>query len=212
MNRIMEPAKVQEVLARLGERYPEARCALDHKNVFELLVSTMLSAQTTDKMVNIVTPALYAAYPDAAAFSKAEPADIEPYIQKIGIYRNKAKNICAMSRILMEEYGGEVPGDHAKLTKLPGVGRKTANVVLADGFGVQRIAVDTHVQRVSNRIGLVHEDNVTDTEEALMRAVPEDRWTNTHHLLIFHGRNCCAARKPNCADCPIEGLCEKNGL
>ena len=208
----MTEERVVEILDRLENCYPQAKCALDHVDVFQLIVAVVLSAQTTDKGVNQVTPALFEAYPDAPSLAAAEPDQVEPYIRRIGLYKNKAKNIVALARKLCEDFGGEVPGNYDDLVSLPGVGRKTANVVLADGFGQQRIAVDTHVFRVANRIGLVHEKDVLKTELSLMEVLPDDRWTRTHHCIIFHGRNCCAARKPDCEHCCIDDLCEKNNL
>lgn len=204
----MNRETVDEILRRLEAAYPDARCALDHKNVYELLVSTVLSAQTTDKSVNKVTPALFSAYPDPEHMAQADPDDIAAYIRTIGMYRQKSKHIVALSKMLVEEFGGNVPQDMTLLQKLPGVGRKTANVVLADGFGEPHIAVDTHVFRVSNRIGLAHGSDVRETEEQLMEAIPKERWTDAHHMLIFHGRNCCSARKPKCQECPVKDLCE----
>ena len=198
------------MLDLLEEEYPEVECALHHRNVFELIVAVALSAQTTDKSVNQVTPELFERYPDAEALSKADPADVEKFIRRIGMYKTKSKNIVAMAGRIVSDFGGQVPEDYESLVSLPGVGRKTANVVLSVGFGHQRIAVDTHVFRVSNRIGLVHENDVLKTELALMETVPEDRWSKTHHSLIFHGRNCCTARKPDCENCVIRELCEKN--
>ena len=206
----MDKEKVKKVLDLLEEEYPEAECALHHRNVFELIVAVALSAQTTDKSVNQVTPELFERYPDAEALSKADPADVEKFIRRIGMYKTKSKNIVAMAERIVSDFGGQVPEDYESLVSLPGVGRKTANVVLSVGFGHQRIAVDTHVFRVSNRIGLVHESDVLKTELALMETVPEDRWSKTHHSLIFHGRNCCTARKPDCENCVIRELCEKN--
>ena len=203
----MDSETIKKVLDTLEETYPDAKCALEHVNTFELLVATMLSAQTTDQRVNMVSPELFSAYPDAESMAQADPEDVGRIIKSIGIYRNKAKNIVAMSKVLMDEYDGKVPGIQEELVKLPGVGRKTANVVLADGFGVQRIAVDTHVFRVANRIGLADSDNVLGTEEQLMASIPEERWTRTHHAVIFHGRRCCHARKPNCGECPISAYC-----
>ncbi|MGI6210962.1 MAG: endonuclease III [Anaerovoracaceae bacterium] len=204
----MNRETVDEILRRLEAAYPDARCALDHKNVYELLVSTVLSAQTTDKSVNKVTPALFSAYPDPEHMAQADPDDVAAYIRTIGMYRQKSKHIVALSKMLVEEFGGKVPQDMTLLQKLPGVGRKTANVVLADGFGEPHIAVDTHVFRVSNRIGLAHGSDVRETEEQLMEAIPKERWTDAHHMLIFHGRNCCSARKPKCQECPVKDLCE----
>lgn len=197
------------VLDALKKEYPDAGCALVHMNVFELLVATVLSAQTTDVSVNQVTPDLFRDYPDAKALGKASPEDIEKYIKRIGMYHQKAKNIVNLSKELDDKYEGEVPQDRAKLEALPGVGRKTANVVLSVGFGEQHIAVDTHVFRVSNRIGLVHEKDVSHTEKSLMKKLPADRLTEAHHSLIFHGRNCCHARNPECDRCCIADLCQK---
>ena len=198
------------VLDELRKEYPDAGCALNHVNVFELLVATVLSAQTTDVSVNQVTPDLFRDYPDAKALGSADPVEIEKYIKRIGMYHQKAKNIVGLSKTLCEYFDGEVPQDRAKLESLPGVGRKTANVVLSVGFGEQHIAVDTHVFRVSNRIGLVHEEDPLHTEMALMKKLPGDRLTEAHHSLIFHGRNCCHARKPECERCCIAELCQKN--
>lgn len=199
---------VIKVLDILEETYPDAECALNHKNVYELIVAVALSAQTTDKSVNQVSPALFERYPDAEALAAAEPSEIEEYIKRIGMYRTKAKNIVAMAQKICCDFGGKVPNDYDSLISLPGVGRKTANVVLAVGFGQQRIAVDTHVFRVANRIGLADEKDVLKTELSLMERVPEERWSRTHHSLIFHGRQCCDARKPKCDSCPVNIYCE----
>ena len=199
---------IKEILDRLEQQYPEAECALHHQNVFQLIVAVALSAQTTDKSVNQVTPALFAAYPDAEALAAAEPAEVEEYIKRIGMYRTKAKNIVGLAKSLVADHGGQVPEDYDALVALPGVGRKTANVVLSVGFGHQRIAVDTHVFRVANRIGLVEAKDVLKTELGLMERIPEERWSATHHSLIFHGRQCCDARKPQCQDCVIAEFCE----
>ena len=200
------------MLDLLKKAYPDAGCALEHVNVFELLVCVVLSAQTTDKSVNRISPALFSRYPDAASLAEADPAEVEDIIHTIGMYRTKAKNIIALAGILTDKYGGKVPQDFDALTALPGVGRKTANVVLSVGFGEQHIAVDTHVFRVSNRIGLVEEKDVLATEEALMKKLPKDRWTEAHHSLIFHGRNRCIARKPDCEGCELKDICLKKGL
>ena len=205
---MLEKDKIKEVLDRLEETYPDAECALHHQNVFQLIVAVALSAQTTDKSVNVVTPALFEKYPDADALAAADVEEVSEYIKRIGMYKTKAKNIVGMAQKLVSDYGGQVPEDYDALVSLPGVGRKTANVVLSVGFGHQRIAVDTHVFRVANRIGLVHEKDVLKTELSLMERIPEERWSRTHHSLIFHGRQCCDARKPKCDDCPINTLCE----
>ena len=183
----MQKNDIIRTLDILAETYPDAKCALDHVNVFQLLVAVVLSAQTTDKSVNKVTPELFERYPDAASLAEADRSSVEEIIRTIGMYRTKSANIIKLSKELTERFNGEVPGNYEDLISLPGVGRKTANVVLSVGFGVQRIAVDTHVFRVSNRIGLVSEDDVLKTELALMENIPEDRWSETHHSLIFHG-------------------------
>ena len=203
---------ISKILDLLDAAYPDAKCALDHENIYQLIVAVCLSAQTTDKSVNQINPVLFAAYPSPEALAAARQEDVENIIKRIGMYKNKSKNIIAMAKKLCEEFGGEVPDDYDSLVSLPGVGRKTANVVLSVGFGHQRIAVDTHVQRVSNRIGLVNEKDVLKTELALMERIPEERWSRTHHSLIFHGRNCCTARNPKCGECPIAEYCECNGV
>lgn len=203
----MDPKEIKSILDILEQTYPEADCALEHSNLFELIVCVVLSAQTTDKSVNKVTPALFAAYPDAASLAQADPEDVAQYIKSIGMYRTKSKNIVNLAKALTDKYNGSVPDDYDSLIALPGVGRKTANVVLSVGFGHQRLAVDTHVFRVANRIGFVQEKDVLKTELALMNTIPENRWTKTHHSLIFHGRNCCDARKPKCSECPIKQYC-----
>lgn len=199
---------INKILNILEEAYPEAECALDHVNVFQLLVAVALSAQTTDKSVNQVTPALFAKYPTPYELAEAEPDDVAEYIKRIGMYKTKSKNIVGLAKALVNDFGGEVPDDYDALVSLPGVGRKTANVVLSVGFGHQRIAVDTHVFRVANRIGLTAEKDVLKTELSLMERIPEERWSRTHHSLIFHGRQCCDARKPKCDDCPIAVYCD----
>ncbi|MGN0658104.1 MAG: endonuclease III [Emergencia sp.] len=206
----MKRETIDRILDILEETYPDAECALHHQNVFQLIVAVALSAQTTDKSVNQVTPALFEAYPDAFALGNADPEEVSSYIRRIGMYKTKSKNIVGMAKVLAEKYDGQVPEDYDRLVELPGVGRKTANVVLSVGFGQQRIAVDTHVFRVANRIGFVSEKDVLKTELALMETIPESRWSRTHHSLIFHGRNCCAARKPDCENCTIAQLCEKH--
>jgi len=204
----MKKETVIKILDILEETYPEAECALDHENVFQLIVAVALSAQTTDVSVNKVTPQLFAAYPTPQTLAQADVEEVAEYIRKIGMYKTKSKNIVNMAKILVEKFNGQVPEDYDALVSLPGVGRKTANVVLSVGFGHQRIAVDTHVFRVANKIGFVHEKDVLKTELALMEVIPKDRWTKTHHSLIFHGRNCCVARKPKCGQCPIKTYCE----
>ena len=199
---------INKILDILEETYPEAECALVHKNVYQLIIAVALSAQTTDKSVNQVTPALFEAYPAPDALAAAAPEEVAEYIKRLGMYKTKSKNIVGLAKVLVEKYNGQVPDDYDSLVSLPGVGRKTANVVLSVGFGHQRIAVDTHVFRVSNRIGLTCEKDVLKTELSLMERIPEERWSRTHHSLIFHGRNCCDARKPKCDICPIASYCE----
>ena len=209
---LLDKKETEELVQRMMEAYPDARCALDHGDRFQLLVAVVLSAQTTDVSVNKVTPALFAKAPDAFAMAAMPEEEISEIIRTIGMYRTKAHNVKALSAALVEKYDGEVPGDYDRLVELPGVGRKTANVVLAEAFGQQRIAVDTHVFRLANRIGLVCEKDVVKTEEGLMKVLPEDHWTAMHHALIWHGRRVCTARKPDCENCCIEGICRRNGL
>ena len=196
------------ILAELARLYPDAKPALHFANPFQLLVAVILSAQCTDVKVNMVTPALFAAYPDAAALAKAEPEEIEPYIKTCGLFHNKAKNLVLMARELVARFGGEVPADHDALESLPGVGRKTANVVMSCAFGEDAIAVDTHVFRVTNRLGLADAPDVLKTEHQLMQAVPKDQWSRAHHWLIYHGRRVCAARKPACETCTLRAWCD----
>ena len=205
---MVKTENIKIILDLLEDTYPDAECALDHRSVFELIVAVALSAQTTDKSVNLVTPYLFEAYPNAEALAKAKPEEVEEYIRRIGMYKTKAKNIVGMAKELCDKHDGKVPEDYDALVALPGVGRKTANVVLSVGFGHQRIAVDTHVFRVANRIGLTAEKDVLKTELKLMERIPEDRWSRTHHSLIFHGRQCCDARKPKCPECPINKYCD----
>ncbi len=209
---LLNKKETDELVRLLMEEYPDARCALDHGDPFQLLVAVVLSAQTTDVSVNKVTPRLFAEAPDAFAMAALPEERVSEIIRSIGMYRTKARNLRLLSQTLAEKYGGEVPGDYDALVSLPGVGRKTANVVLAEAFGQQRIAVDTHVFRLANRIGLAAEKDVLKTEEALMKALPEDCWTAMHHALIWHGRRVCSARNPACGDCCLAGVCKRNGL
>ena len=197
-----------EILAELERLYPDAKPALHFDNPYQLLVAVILSAQCTDVKVNLVTPALFAAYPDAHALAAAQPEEIETYIKTCGLYHNKARNLVMTARTLVEQYGGEVPADHDRLTQLPGVGRKTANVVMSCAFGADAIAVDTHVFRVSNRLGLADAGDVLKTEQQLMQAIPREKGSHAHHWIIFHGRRVCAARKPDCAQCTLSAWCE----
>lgn len=197
-----------KVLEGLALSHPDAKPELDYKNPYQLLIATILSAQCTDKQVNKVTPALFEAYPTPSDMAAAEPEDIEPYIRSCGFYHNKAKNIVLACRDIKERFSGEVPSEREPLESLAGVGRKTASVVLSNAFGVPAIAVDTHVFRVSNRIGLACASTVELTEKQLMEAIPEDKWSIAHHWLIFHGRRVCSARNPKCGECLIKQLCE----
>ena len=199
--------RAQAVLEQLRQDFPEAKTELSHKSPFELLISTILSAQATDVSVNAATPALFAAYPDATALAQATPVDIEPFIKTIGLYRNKAKNCVASAQKLVADYGGKVPNDFAALTTLPGVGRKTANVVLASAFGRPAIAVDTHVGRLARRLKFSSHDNPDKVEADLEKLFAEEDWIFTHHALILHGRRVCHARNPNCETCSIRQLC-----
>ncbi len=209
---LLDRGEAVQVLDLLRKEYPEAGCALEHIDTFQLLIAVVLSAQTTDVSVNKVTPGLFAEYPDAETLAAADQEDVIELIRTIGMYRTKSRNIIRLAQALRDEHGGIVPEDYDALIALPGVGRKTANVVLAEGFGHQKIAVDTHVFRLANRIGLADEKDVLKTELALMEILPEDRWTEAHHCLIFHGRNCCTARKPGCEACPIAQICRRSGL
>lgn len=191
----------------LEETYPDAHCELDHKSPFELLVATILSAQCTDIRVNKVTSEMFKKYNKPEDFANMDINKLEGLIKECGLFRNKAKNIKASSSVILENYNGEVPNTISELMKLPGVGKKTANVVASTAFGVPAIAVDTHVFRVSNRIGFVHEKNVLDTEKALQNKIDKSRWTKAHHLFIFHGRRCCTARSPRCESCNINKIC-----
>lgn len=195
------------VLETLREMYPDARPELNFRNPYETLVAVMLSAQCTDKQVNKVTPALFERYPTAESMAAASVDDVYPMVKSCG-FKTKASNIVEACRLIMLRHGGEVPGTMEALTALPGVGQKTANVVLANAFGVPTIAVDTHVFRVSNRIGLADAKNVEETERQLQKAIPKKDWVAAHHWLIFHGRRVCHARNPACASCALQPLCK----
>lgn len=207
MKKKLTKATCLEVVRLLNEMYPEAKAELDFNNPFELLVATVLSAQCTDVRVNEVTKVLFAQAPTVEALNQMPLATLETIIKSCGLYNTKAKNLKETARLILVTCGGEVPNTIEELVKLPGVGRKTANVVVSNAFGIPAIAVDTHVFRVSNRIGLVHEKNVEDTEDALMKVVPRDQWTKTHHTIIFHGRRVCKARKPDCEHCRLAEIC-----
>lgn len=201
-----------KLIETLEALYPGAQCELVHENPFQLLISVVLSAQTTDQSVNLVTPALFAKYPDAKSIAAMDLSELEQLLKRIGMYKTKAKHVKSLCEILVREYQGQIPADYDCLVALPGVGRKTANVVLSVAFGEQRIAVDTHVFRLANRIGFTAEKDVFKTELALMEAIPESHWTSMHHALIWHGRRVCHARRPNCTGCGISSFCQRNGL
>jgi len=207
-SRRMSRAKAIKILDILEETYPQAKCELHFRTPFQLLVATMLSAQSTDRTVNRITESLFARYPDVESFLSLTQEQLEQEIREIGLYRNKAKNILAMCRELVTRFSGQVPASLEDLTSLPGVGRKTANVVLSNAFNIPALAVDTHVFRVSNRIGLAHSDRVDQTEEQLTALIPKNRWSKSHHLLIWHGRRTCTARKPRCEACSVMPYCE----
>lgn len=195
--------RAQRVLAGLRELYPDARTELRFDTPFELIVATMLSAQATDVSVNLATPALFGRYPDAAALAAATPEEVEPYIQRIGLYHSKARNLVGMARLLIQQHGGEVPGAMSELITLPGVGRKTANVVLANAFGQPTIAVDTHVGRVARRLGFTRHTNPDKVEADLQKLFDPADWIFVHHAFILHGRRVCKARRPECERCSL---------
>jgi endonuclease III len=204
--------RVKRLLDTLAELYPDAVCALDHETPLQLLVATILSAQCTDARVNLVTPALFARYRTAKDFAEARPAELEEYVASTGFFRNKAKNIRACCQAIVEKHGGEVPGTLEELIVLAGVGRKTANVVLGNSFDVPGITVDTHVGRLSRRLGLTTYEDPVKVEFDLMELVPQAEWTRFSHRLIFHGRRVCHARKPDCAGCVMKTFCPKVGV
>ena len=200
--------RAPQLLERLGELYPHATCSLDWRTPYELLIATMLSAQCTDERINLITPALFERFPDAAAAAAVEADAVEPYVKSAGFFRNKAKNIVASSRLLMERHGGEVPRSMEELLVLPGVARKTASVVLAWCFGINAgVTVDTHVSRLSQRLRLTRKTEPRQIEPDLMKLVPQADWQNLSIRLIFHGRAVCTARSPKCNGCPIADLC-----
>ncbi|MGL5150484.1 MAG: endonuclease III [Clostridium sp.] len=200
--------RTKKILEILKETYPDAECELNHNNAFQLLVATILSAQTTDKKVNEVTDKLFKEYPDLEGFSKLNNEELEEKIKQIGLYRNKAKNLVLMCQQLKQNFNGEVPNTMEGITSLAGAGRKTANVVLSNAFGVPSIAVDTHVFRVANRLGLANSENVLEVEKQLQKELPKKEWSDTHHLLIFHGRRCCSSQRPKCGECPLSTICK----
>jgi endonuclease III len=204
--------RADQINAALAELYPDAHCALHHRTPLELLVATILSAQCTDERVNKVTPALFDRYPDAQAYADADSAELETLIQSTGFFRNKAKNIRACCQQLIENHAGEVPRTMEELVPLPGVGRKTANVILGNAFGIPGIPVDTHVGRLSRRMGLTEHEDPVKVETDLMALVPKEEWTMFGHRMIFHGRQICQSRKPNCEGCVIKKICPRIGV
>jgi endonuclease-3 len=200
-------ARAKKILTLLERAYPDAKIALDFSTPLELLVATILSAQCTDERVNMVTPALFRAYPSPADYARLKPATLEKAIHSTGFFRAKARSIVGMAQALVDTYGGEVPRDRDALVKLPGVGLKTANVVLGNAFGEPGIAVDTHVFRISQRLGLARSDDPVEIHDQLSRVLPRKTWTRASHLFQAHGRRTCTARKPACPACPIRALC-----
>lgn len=199
--------KIKKIIEIFNKEYPEPKTELNYSNTFELLIAVILSAQTTDKQVNRVTHKLFKEYNKPEDFASLTEKELQKKIKSIGLYRNKSKYIIKTGKIINNEFNGQIPSTRKELMKLPGVGRKTANVVLACGFDKNTIAVDTHVFRVSKRIGLTEGINVNKTEEQLQEIIPEERWQDMHHWLIFHGRYICKARKPECNKCKIINLC-----
>ena len=205
---MLKQDKFKEIYDILLDMFPDAHCELNYNNVYELTVAVMLSAQTTDKAVNLITPNLFKHYPTIFDLSKASLKDVENDIKRIGLYHNKAINIINMAKIVVEKYGGEIPGNLDKLKSLPGIGQKTANVVLTEWFKVPRIPVDTHVERVSKRLDIVNSDaSVIQVENTLMSLMPEENYHMGHHLLLFLGRYHCLSRNPKCDGCPLKKYC-----
>lgn len=199
--------KKKQILALLEEMYGGSQGALEFESLYQLLVAVILSAQTNDNQVNKITEQLFAKYPDAPSIAALKTEELEQYIRTCGLYKSKAKNILAATRLILEEFGGEVPQTREDLMKLPGVGRKTANVVLSVGFGIPALAVDTHVFRVSRRLGLAAGAATDKVEEELCALIPKEKWGEAHHWLIWHGRRLCSAQKPKCDLCPLQQLC-----
>jgi len=202
------PSLAPRTLARLAEQHPTAHCELNHRSPFELIVSVILSAQTTDVGVNKATPKLFARFPDPASLAAVEPLEVEPYVSTLGFFRMKSKALVGLARALVERHGGRVPRSMEELVKLPGVGRKTANVVLGVLWNApEGVVVDTHVMRISQRLGWTKKKDPEKIERDLCKILPREEWDHASHVLIFHGRRCCYARKPNCADCRVNDAC-----
>ena len=203
-----DPKRVAAILAKLDEAYPNATCELNHNNAFQLLMATILSAQCTDVRVNQVTETLFRKYPDAKAFAYATPTELQQEIRPTGFFRNKTKSVMGASQGILENFGGEVPRTMEEILTLPGVARKTANVVLGTAYGIPSgIVVDTHVQRIANRLDLTRNEDPKKIEQDLMQVIPKDKWILFSHQIIWHGRRICQARKPKCMDCNLESLC-----
>ena len=211
--KVLTKEEIKEVLRILNDRFPDARAELDHSNSFELLLATIMSAQTTDVQVNKVTAKLFKEFKKPEDYLKLTQEELASKINSIGFYNMKSKHILGTCKMLIEDFDGKVPNNIDDLQKLPGVGRKTANVVVSNAFDIPAIAVDTHVFRVSNRIGMANAKNVEETEKQLMKNIDKDMWTKSHNLLIFHGRRICRAQSPKCDECPIMNYClaYKNG-
>lgn len=206
----MNQKQIRHVLDTMGEMFPDAHCELHHSNAFELTIAVLLSAQCTDEMVNRVTSTLFAKYKTPEDYLAVSLEELQQDIRSIGLFRNKAKNIQRLCEIIIEKHDGQVPETYEELVQLPGVGRKTANVVVSNAFGVPAIAVDTHVERVAKRLALANwKDSVLEVEKKLMKKVPKDEWTITHHRLIFFGRYHCKAQAPQCDQCPLLDLCRE---
>ncbi len=204
----LAPARVNEILKRLDARYPSVKCALTHNSAWELLVATILSAQCTDVRVNMVTPILFEKYPTIEHFAALRPEELEPDIRSTGFFRSKSKSVVGAARKIISDFGGQVPRSMEDLLTVPGAARKTANVVLGSWFGIaEGIVVDTHVQRISRRLELTKNEAPQKIEQDLMKVIPRDRWIDFSHQIIHHGRAICIARKPKCAECPLENLC-----
>jgi endonuclease-3 len=209
---LSQEARARRIVRLLAKAYPDAHCALCHEDALQLLIATILSAQCTDARVNMVTPALFVRYPDARSFANANPSELEAMIRSTGFFRNKARNIIACCRALVDQHGAEVPATMEELVPLPGIGRKTANVILGNAFGVPGITVDTHVARLSYRLGLTTHTDPVKIERDLMRLIPKKEWTMFSHRLIFHGRQVCFARKPLCEQCVLLQVCPRAGV
>lgn len=207
---MLSKAKTLEAVGIMAEMFPDAHCELTYHTPFQLLIAVMLSAQTTDVAVNKVTPKLFSDFPDPISLMNAPLEEVMEDIRTIGLYRNKSKNAKACARMIMEEYHGKVPASMTQLIKLPGVGRKTANVVLGEAFGIPSIAVDTHVERIAKRLKICKQSaSVSEVEETLMRKIPKELWIQTHHRMIFFGRYHCLAKSPHCQECPLLYLCNE---